>query len=139
VDPHHDRQRGVDLGEGLEDTAVAGLAEALAAVLLGRIETAEPALAKLTLVARLELRARGGDAPIWRVEVPGPKVTKDPAGDARIDVAISRPEFNELAKEGRLGEWVDAYERGHVRLTGDPGVLKLLGNVIERQQVRSAR
>ena len=60
-----------------------------------------PALAKLTLVARVELRAHGGD-PIWRVEVPGPKVTRDPAGDARIDVSIGRPEFNELAKEGRL-------------------------------------
>jgi hypothetical protein len=95
-----------------------------------------PALARLTMVARLELRAHGG-GPIWRVEVPGPKVTKDPAGDARIDVSIGRPEFNELAKEGRLRDWVDAYERGHVRVSGDPGVVKLLGNVIARQRVRS--
>jgi hypothetical protein len=95
-----------------------------------------PALARLTMVARLELRAHGGD-PIWRVEVPGPKVTRDPAGDARIDVSIGRPEFNELAKEGRLRDWVDAYERGHVRVSGDPGVVKLLGNVIERQLARS--
>jgi hypothetical protein len=96
-----------------------------------------PALASLKLVARLELRARGGDAPIWRVEVPGPKVTKDPAGDARIDLSIGRPEFNELAKEGRLRSWIDAYERGQVRVSGDQGVLKLLGNVIERQRARS--
>ena len=96
-----------------------------------------PALASLKLVARLELRARGGDAPIWRVEVPGPRVTKDPAGDARLDVSIGRPEFNELAKEGRLADWADAFERGHVRVSGDPGVLKLLGNVIERQRARS--
>jgi hypothetical protein len=95
-----------------------------------------PALAKLTMVARLELRAHGGD-PIWRVEVPGPKVTRDPAGDARIDVSIGRPEFNELAAEGRLKDWVDAYERGHVRVSGDPGVVKLLGDVIERQLARS--
>jgi hypothetical protein len=95
-----------------------------------------PALARLTLVARLELRAHGGD-PIWRVEVPGPEVTRDPAGDARIDVSIGRPEFNELAKEGRLRDWVEAYERGHVRVSGDPGVVKLLGNVIERQLARS--
>jgi hypothetical protein len=96
-----------------------------------------PALAKLKLVARLELRARGGDAPIWRVEVPGPQVSKDPAGDARIDVSVGRPEFNELAKDGRLRDWVDAYERGLVRVSGDPGVIKLLGNVIERQRARS--
>jgi hypothetical protein len=95
-----------------------------------------PALARLTLVARVELRAHGGD-PIWRVEVPGPKVTRDPAGDARIDVSIGRPEFNELATDGRLRDWVDAYERGHVRVSGDPGVVKLLGNVIERQLARS--
>jgi hypothetical protein len=95
-----------------------------------------PALAKLTLVARLELRAHGGD-PIWRVEVPGPKVTKDPAGDARIDLSIGRPEFNELAKENRLGDWIEAYEHGHLRVSGDPGVVKLLGNVIERQRARS--
>jgi hypothetical protein len=52
-------------------------------------------------------------------------------------VSIGRPEFNELAKEGRLRDWVDAYERGHVRVSGDPGVVKLLGNVIARQRVRS--
>jgi hypothetical protein len=96
-----------------------------------------PALANLKLVARLELRARGGDAPIWRVEVPGPKVDKDPAGDARIDLSVGRPEFNELVKEGRLRNWIDAYEHGHVRVSGDQGVIKLLGNVIERQRARS--
>jgi hypothetical protein len=96
-----------------------------------------PALARLKLVARLELRAHGGDAPIWRVEVPGPRVDKDPAGDARIDLSIGRPEFNALARDGRLRDWIDAYERGHVRVSGDPGVVKLLGNVIERQRARS--
>jgi hypothetical protein len=95
-----------------------------------------PALARLKLVGRLELRAHGGD-PIWRVEVPGPKVTKDPAGDARIDLSIGRPEFNELAKEGHLANWIEAYEHGHLRVSGDPGVVKLLGNVIERQRARS--
>jgi hypothetical protein len=97
-----------------------------------------PALARLKLVARLELRAHGGD-PIWRVEVPGPTVTKDPAGDARIDLSIGRPEFNELAKEGRLAKWVEAYQHGQLRVSGDPGVIQLLGNVIERQRVRSRR
>jgi hypothetical protein len=98
-----------------------------------------PALASLKLVARLELRARGGDAPIWRIAVPGPEVDKDAAGDARLDLSIGRPEFNELATEGRLADWVDAYERGHLRVSGDPGVVKLLGNVIERQRARSRR
>ena len=101
-----------------------------------RLQEQVPSLKQVKLVVRLELRARGSDVPIWRVEVPGPKVTKDPAGDARIDVSVNRPEFNQLAAEGTLREWVDAYERGHVRVTGDPAVTKLLGNVIQRQLVR---
>ena len=96
-----------------------------------------PALGSLKLVIRLELRARGGDAPIWRVEVPGPDVRKDPAGDARVDVSVSRSHFNELAQDGRLKHWVDAYEHGHVRVSGDTAVIKLLANVIERQRARA--
>jgi hypothetical protein len=95
-----------------------------------------PALSKLKLVVKLELRARGGDAPIWRVEVPGPKIDRDPAGDARIEVSVARSQFNELAEDGRLGQWVDAYERGHVQVSGERTVVKLLGNVIERQRAR---
>jgi hypothetical protein len=95
-----------------------------------------PALKQLKLVIRLELRARG-DVPIWRVEVPGPKIDKDPAGDARIDVSVARSHFNELAAEGRLKHWVDAYDHGHVRVSGDAAVTKLLGNVIQRQQARA--
>jgi hypothetical protein len=95
-----------------------------------------PALKQLKLVVRLELRARG-DVPVWRVAVPGPEITKDPAGDARIDVSVSRSHFNELAAEGRLKHWVDAYEHGHVRVTGDPAVTKLIGNVIQRQLART--
>ena len=98
-----------------------------------RIEAEVPALAQLTLVMRLQLEARGGDAPIWRVEVPGPLVTKDPATDARIDITVGRPEFNELAREGSLRQWIEAYRRGHVKVTGDPAVVRLLGNVIERR------
>jgi hypothetical protein len=96
-----------------------------------------PALKQVKLVARLELRARGADVPIWRVELPGPKIDRDPAGDARIDVSVPRSHFNELAADGRLTHWVDAYERGHVRVTGDSSVIKLLGNVIQRQLARS--
>ncbi|HEX2416460.1 MAG TPA: hypothetical protein VHJ37_14715 [Thermoleophilaceae bacterium] len=102
-----------------------------------RLQDEVPSLKQLKLVIRLELRARGAGAPIWRVEVPGPLVTKDPAGDARLDVAINRPQFNELAAEGSLRQWVEAYEHGHVRVTGDAAVTKLLGNVIQRQLARA--
>ncbi len=95
-----------------------------------------PALRQLKLVIKLELRARG-DVPIWRVERPGPTIDKAPAGDARVDVSVSRSHFNELAAEGRLKDWVDAYEHGHVRVSGDPAVTKLIGNVVQRQLART--
>ena len=85
---------------------------------------------------RLELRARGGDAPIWRVDLPGPKIDRDPAADARVDVSVSRSHFNELAAEGTLEHWATAYETGVVQVTGDKAVLALLGNVIQRRRAR---
>jgi hypothetical protein len=102
-----------------------------------RLQEEVPALKQVKLVVRLELRARGTDVPIWRVEVPGPEISRDPAGDARVDVSVARSHFNELAADGRLRHWADAYERGHVRVSGDPAVTKLLGNVIQRQLARS--
>jgi hypothetical protein len=102
-----------------------------------RLQQEVPSLAQLKLVVKLELRARGGDAPIWRVEVPGPKIDRDPAGDARVEVSIARSHFNELADDGRLRHWVEAYEHGHVNVSGDPAVTKLLANVIQRQLARS--
>lgn len=95
-----------------------------------------PALRNLALVARVELRARG-DVPTWRVEVPGPKISKDPAADARLHVEVQRPEFNRLATEGSLREWQRAYEKGAVKVTGEPAIVKLLGAVIQKQLTRA--
>ena len=94
-----------------------------------------PALRQLKLVIRLELRARG-DVPIWRVEVPGPRIDREPAADARIDVSVARPRFNELAEKGSLEDWARAYDRGDIKVSGDRAVLALLGNVIQRRRAR---
>jgi hypothetical protein len=109
---------------------------ALIAQAVEHLQEEVPALKQLKLVVRLELRARG-DVPVWRVEVPGPVISKDPAGDARVDVSVARSHFNELAADGRLKHWVDAYEHGHVRVSGDPAVTKLIANVIQRQLARA--
>ena len=101
-----------------------------------RFSAEVPALKQLKLVIRLELPTRGATAPIWRIEVPGPKISKDPAGDAKLDIIVSRSHFNELAKDGNLRHWVDAYEHGHVKVSGEPAVVSLLGNVIQRQMAR---
>ncbi len=111
--------------------------KALIAVAVERLTREIPALGQLKLVVRLQLQARGGDAPIWRVELPGLKIDRDPAGDARIDVIVQRQQFNSLASEGALRDWARAYERGNVKVTGDSAVIKLLGNVVERQLSRS--
>jgi len=110
--------------------------KALIARAVERLQDEVPAFGQVKLVVKLELRARGGDTPIWRVEVPGPKIDRDPAGDARLESSVSRPHFNELAEEGRVRDWVEAYEHGHVNVSGRSGVQKLLGNVIQRQQAR---
>jgi hypothetical protein len=109
----------------------------LIAEAIERVEAEVPALRQLKLVIKLELPGRGTDAPIWRVEVPGPKVDRDPAADARLNVVIQRQQFNELAREGGLRQWAKAYEQGHVKVSGDSSVVKLLGNVIERQLTRT--
>lgn len=111
--------------------------KALIADAIERLATEVPSLRQLKLVIRLELPSRGGDAPIWRVEVPGPKVDRDPAGDSRLSVIVQRQQFNELAREGTLRQWAKAYDQGHVKVTGDSSVVKLLGSVIERQLVRA--
>jgi hypothetical protein len=111
--------------------------KALIARAVERLQEEVPALGQVKLVAKVELRARGGDAPIWRVEVPGPKIDRDAAADSRLEVSVSRSHFNELAEDGRLRHWADAYEHGHVNVSGDPGVVKLLGNVIQRQLARA--
>jgi hypothetical protein len=97
-----------------------------------------PALKQLKVVLKLQLPTHGAGAPVWRVELPGPRVSRDPAGDAKLDVSVSRPQFNQLAKDGRLQDWADAYRHGHVTVSGEQAVVKLVGNVIERQLLRAS-
>jgi hypothetical protein len=95
-----------------------------------------PALERLKLVFELELRGRG-DIQLFRVEVPGPKITRDIASDAKVRLSVPRSHFNELAKEGKIRHWREAFESGHVKATGPVEILKLIQSVIERQEERS--
>lgn len=100
-----------------------------------RFQEEVPALQKLKLVFGLELRGRG-DIQLYRVELPGPKITKDLAQDERVLVQIDRPEFNELAEKGTLKSYRKAVETGHIKATGDSNVKKLVAQVVERQEQR---
>jgi hypothetical protein len=95
-----------------------------------------PALAPLKLVAGLELRGRG-DVQLYRVELPGPKVTKAIAPDAKVRLSIPRPQFNELAARGDVSDWREAFERGGAQATGIDQVLRLIVNVVEKQEERN--
>jgi hypothetical protein len=101
-----------------------------------RFQAEVPALQKLKLVFGLELKGRG-DIQLYRVELPGPKISKDLAQDERILVEIDRAQFNELAERGTLKAYRKAVETGHIKATGDSNVKKLIAQVVERQEQRS--
>lgn len=94
-----------------------------------------PALEKLKLVIELELRGRG-DVQLFRVEVPGPKITKDIASDAKVRLSVPRAHFNELAEDGKIRNWREAFDSGTVKASGPPEILKLIQNVVEKQEER---
>jgi hypothetical protein len=95
-----------------------------------------PALARLKLVFELELRGRG-DIQLFRVEVPGPKITRDIASDAKVRLSIPRTEFNELAKDGSIRHWREAFESGHVKASGPSEILRLIQSVVVKQEERT--
>jgi hypothetical protein len=95
-----------------------------------------PALTKLKLVMELELRGRG-DIQLFRVEVPGPKITRDIASDAKVRLSVPRSHFNELAREGSIRHWREAFESGTVRATGPTEILRLIASVVEKQEERT--
>jgi hypothetical protein len=95
-----------------------------------------PALAPLKLVAGLELRGRG-DIQMYRVQMPGPQVTKDIASDAQVRLEVNRATFNELATKGHIADWRAAFEHGDARATGIEQFLRLITQVVEKQEERS--
>jgi hypothetical protein len=108
----------------------------LIAVAVRNLEREVPALARLKIVVRLELRGRG-DVQVFRVRLPAPEVSKGEPDDARLEVAMSRSVFNDLAEKGQVTDWREAHDHGDVRVGGDPEVRKLIGTVIERHLARS--
>ena len=103
---------------------------------VARVQDEVPALRPLKLVVGLELRGRG-DVQLYRVELPGPDVVKGPATDAKVRLSIARSHFNELAADGRVKHWREAFENGHATASGPPQILKLVANVAARQEERA--
>ena len=104
---------------------------------LANIAEEVPALAPLKLVFSLVLRGRG-DAQQFRIELPGPKISKQIANDARVTVEMPRSFFNVMADEGaRIADWREAFHYGQAKATGVPQLLKLVERVVELQEERS--
>jgi hypothetical protein len=74
---------------------------------------------------------------MYRVEMPGPVVTKDIASDAKVRLQVTRSHFNELAAEGRVKQWRAAFEHGDAKATGVEQILRLIAQVVEKHEERS--
>ena len=94
-----------------------------------------PALEPIKLVVGVELRGKG-DTQQFRLEMPAVKVTKDPALDARVRVDMRREFFNVMAREAKVPDWIEAFTYGQAKASGPDQFIKLIVNVVERQQER---
>ncbi|MGH2851419.1 MAG: hypothetical protein ACRDLP_12460 [Solirubrobacteraceae bacterium] len=102
-----------------------------------------PALAPLKLVFTVVLRGRG-DTQQYRVELPGPKITKEIATDARVTIEMPRAFFNVMADEwAKVADWREAFHYGQAKATGVSQILRLVERVVdmheERTRTRRAR
>src|SRR6202163_3336155 len=110
-------------------------AKALIELATRRFIAEVPALEPIKLVVGVELRGRG-DVQHFRLELPDVKVTKGPAADARLRVDMRREFFNVMAREGKVPDWIEAFTYGQAKATGPDQFLRLITNVVEKQQER---
>src|SRR5262249_8533499 len=123
------------LAIGIVLHAVASTAE-LIETAIERFQAEVPALQRLKLVFGLELKAKH-DIQLYRVELPGPGISKELAQDDRVRVQIDRPQFNELGERGNVKSYRKPYETGHIKVTGDSNVKKLIAQVVDRHEERA--
>jgi hypothetical protein len=93
------------------------------------------ALEQIKLVVGIDLRGRG-DVQQYRLEMPGIKVTKGAADDARINVDMRREFFNVMAKEAKVPDWVEAFTYGQAKASGPEQFVRLIQKVVDAQQER---
>jgi hypothetical protein len=96
-----------------------------------------PALKPLTLVVGIDLHGRG-DTQQFRLQMPEVEVTKDIGADARIRVEMRREFFNAMVEHGaRIPDWREAFIHGQAKATGVEQYMRLIVNVVERQEERN--
>jgi hypothetical protein len=96
-----------------------------------------PALKPLTLVVGIDLHGRG-DTQQFRLQMPDVEVIKDIGADARIRVEMRREFFNAMVEHGaRIPDWREAFIHGQAKATGVDQYMRLIVNVVERQEERN--
>jgi hypothetical protein len=96
-----------------------------------------PALKPLQLVVGVDLRGRG-DTQQFRLQMPEVEVRKDIAADARVRVTMRREFFNAMVENGaRVPDWREAFIHGQAKASGVDQYLRLIVNVVERQEERN--
>ncbi|MEA2287685.1 MAG: hypothetical protein QOJ21_3728 [Solirubrobacteraceae bacterium] len=95
-----------------------------------------PALKPMKLVLGVDLRGRG-DTQQFRIQLPELDVKRDIGTDARVRIEMRRDFFNAMVEHGaKVADWREAFEHGHARATGVDQYLKLIVNVVEKQEER---
>src|SRR5262249_44546586 len=85
---------------------------------------------------QVDLQGRG-DVQQFRVEMPGPKVTKGADAQAKITVSMRRDFFNAMVENGaKMADWEEAFRYGQAKATGVDQYIKLIANVAEKAQER---
>jgi hypothetical protein len=110
-------------------------AKALIELAVRRFIGEVPALQPFRLVVGVELGG-GGDVQHFRLVLPDLKVTKGPAADARVRVDMRREFFNVMAREAKVADWVEAFTYGQAKGSGPEQFLRLIVNVVDKQQER---
>jgi hypothetical protein len=96
-----------------------------------------PALKPLNLVIGIDLHGRG-DTQQFRLQMPEVEVTKDIGADARIRIEMRREFFNAMVEHGaRVPDWREAFMHGQAKATGVDQYMRLIVNVVERQEERN--
>jgi hypothetical protein len=115
---------------------MAGDAIELIELAVNRFLEEVPALKPMKLVAEVDLRGRG-DTQQFRVEMPGPKVTRGVAADAKVRIEMPRAFFNEMAKDAKIADWREAFQYGQAKASGPTQILQLIERVVDKQENRN--
>ena len=95
-----------------------------------------PALEPMKIVVGVDFVARG-DTQQFRIEMPGPKVTREIPTDARIRIEMRRDFFNAMVEAGaKVADWREAFTYGKAKATGVEQYLRLIEQVVEKAEER---